>query len=125
MATIDNASGLPVEDADAIKASKIVNVLYLIALIPPFFPLLSIIGLVVAYIFRQDARGWLQSHYQYLIRTFWIGMLYFVISVVLTFVIIGIVLMIALIVWWIVRCVTSFRLIEKQQPIQFPATWMV
>lgn len=37
-------------------------------------PVMAIVGLVLAYIFRRDpAEEWEASHYQYLVRTFWIA----------------------------------------------------
>ena len=39
-----------------------------------FVPVLVIVGVVLAYVFRRDpAEAWEASHYQYLVRTFWIG----------------------------------------------------
>jgi uncharacterized membrane protein len=35
----------------------------------------SIIGLIMAYVKADTAEPWAVSHYQYAIRTFWIGLL--------------------------------------------------
>ena len=54
----------------------------------------SIIAVIVSYIYRGDARGtWLESHFAWAIRTFWIALawaaLVFLISLPLTLVVIG------------------------------------
>jgi|JI8StandDraft_2_1071088.scaffolds.fasta_scaffold66493_2 uncharacterized membrane protein len=37
-------------------------------------PVMVIVGVVLAYVFRRDpAEDWEASHYQYLVRTFWIA----------------------------------------------------
>ena len=55
-----------------------------------------LVGLVLAYINRGQAAGtWAESHYTYQIRTFWIGLLYSCISIVLMFVVIGFLLIVA------------------------------
>jgi uncharacterized membrane protein len=39
-----------------------------------FMPVMVIVGVVLAYVFRRDpAEEWEASHYQYLVRTFWIA----------------------------------------------------
>lgn len=55
----------------------------------------SIIGVVLSYIYRGDARGtWLESHFNWQIRTFWFAALWAafvaVVSAVLAIVLIGI-----------------------------------
>lgn len=52
--------------------AKIVYVLYLVGIL---FGLTTLIGVVMAYVNRGDAPEWLKTHYQYQIRTFWIGAL--------------------------------------------------
>ncbi len=63
------------------NTAKIVYLLFLANIIIQF---LGIIGVVVAYVHKSDAPAWLQSHYQYQIRTFWIGLLYIVVGAFLT-----------------------------------------
>lgn len=60
---------------------KIIYALYLAGIIIPF---VGIIGVIMAYVNKDDNPEWLQSHYQFLIRTFWIGFLYLVIGALLS-----------------------------------------
>ncbi len=101
--------------------AKIIYILYLVSVI---VGLTGLVGLVMAYINKGEAPEWLKSHYQFLIRTFWIGLLYGVIGLILTTLIIGIAVLLFVLVWWIVRCVKGMQLLDKQQPHPNPTTWM-
>lgn len=94
--------------------AMVIYALYLSSLVIGFTML---IGVVVAYIYKGKGPEWLDEHYRYQIRTFWIGALYAIISMLLTFVLIGFPLLVALIVWLIIRCVKGFKgLQEKRAP---------
>ncbi len=50
----------------------------------------GLIALIVAYVAREDDGHWTNSHYTFIIRTFWISILYAVLTGLVTF-----------FVWWI------------------------
>jgi len=101
--------------------AKIVYILYLVSV---FFGLTAIIGLVMAYIYKTDAPPWLQAHYQYQIRTFWIGLLYLLIGSILTFIMVGYLIFLFWIVWLIVRCVKGLKLLNQQAAPPNPTEWL-
>ena len=87
--------------------------------------LITIAGLVIAYLKRSDYNGSIyQGHVTYLIRTFWIGLLYGVTSFVLTFVGIGIILGFLTTIWYVIRVVKGFVTFYDDKPIQKPETWL-
>ena len=102
-------------------SAKIVYILYLVGII---FGITGIIGVVMAYINRTDAPEWLQSHYQFQIRTFWIGALYMLIGVILTFVIVGYLVLLFWVVWLIVRCVKGMKSLDQKEAHPNPTGWM-
>jgi uncharacterized membrane protein len=102
--------------------SKVIYILYLIGII---VPLTSLVGVVMAYINRKNAPEWLNSHYTYQIRTFWIGLLYSVISYITTVIFIGFILLLAVFVWLIVRCVKGMQYLERQQAVPNPESWLI
>src|SRR5690554_7491444 len=51
----------------------VVYALYLASFVVGFT---SVIGVVIAYVYRGKGPAWLDEHYRYQIRTFWIGLLY-------------------------------------------------
>ncbi len=98
-----------------------------------FFPAM-IAGLIVAYIARGEiharekarhGEAWLESHYTFLIRTFWIGLLYSLIAFVLVIIMIGPLLMIGISVWFIIRVVRGWLWMEKGEAVPQPESWWV
>ena len=85
----------------------------------------GIIGVIMAYLNRGKGPAWVDSHYTYAIRTFWIGILYAVISGILMVVLIGGLLLIATIVWIVVRCLIGLQRAGANQPIERPESWWI
>lgn len=102
-----------------------VQVIYILYLVSFVVGITAIAGIVIAYINRGKAGGWVESHYTYLIRTFWIGLLYGFISVLLVFVLLGILLAFATAVWFIARCVIGLQAVGRGEPIKNPESWML
>ena len=105
--------------------ARIVYILYLVGII---FFITSIIGVVIAYIYGGDAPRWLKSHYRFQIRTFWIGVLYALIGIILILPIFGVVnfLIFGLLwaVWIIIRCVKGIRSLDQKEIHPNPTGWM-
>ncbi len=114
-----------------------VYVLHLLGFVTGF--LTNIIAVVLAYVARDKAPEWLRSHYDFAIRTFWIGLIgalamvvLTVISLVLLVVLIGFLLMpvvllawAALGVWLLVRCVLGLSHLVQGRPYPRPETLLV
>ena len=83
-----------------------------------------VIGVFLAYLNRGAGPEWIESHYRYQIRTFWIGLLYALVSLVTAFVIIGIFFGIFTFIWWIVRCAKGLKSLSEGVPYEKPATWL-
>ncbi|NOG31590.1 DUF4870 domain-containing protein [Halomonas sp. TBZ9] len=94
--------------------AMVIYALYLASFILGFT---SLIGVVIAYVYKGKGPAWLDEHYRYQIRTFWMGFLYAVVFSLLTIILIGFPLLVALAVWLIIRCVKGFKgLQEKRAP---------
>ena len=85
-----------------------------------------LIGVVLAYVWRGEPQAeWERSHYTYLIRTFWLGLIGGIISTFLMLVLIGFLLIVGVAVLVIVRCVLSLVNAQKKLPMPDPETWWV
>lgn len=85
-----------------------------------------IVGVVLAYVWRGEAKAdWEASHYQYLINTFWIGLIGSIVGFLLLIVVIGLLVLMAVGVLVIVRCVLSLLNAQKHQPMPNPGSWTV
>jgi len=103
------------------ETAKIIYILYLVSLV---VGLTAIVGVVMAYMNRADAPAWVATHYRLQIRTFWIGLLYALISAVTIFVLIGFLFALFTLVWWIVRCAKGMQRLSRGQAYENPATWL-
>jgi len=101
--------------------AKIVYIFYLVGII---FGITGIIGVVMAYVNRSDTPDWLKSHYQFQIRTFWIGGLYMLIGVILAFVVIGYLILLFWVVWLIVRSIKGMKSLDQKEAHPNPTGWM-
>lgn len=81
----------------------IVYLLYLAALINGFT---AIVGVILAYVKRDDVRGTVyEGHFSNAIEVFWIFLVGMLIAVPLCFVVIGIPLVVALYIWVLFRTI--------------------
>lgn len=83
----------------------------------------ALVGIVLAFVWRGEAKAeWEESHYQYLINTFWIGLIGGFIGFVLMIVLIGFPILLAIGVLFVVRPVLSLVNAQKQAPMPNPGT---
>lgn len=109
---------VPLEDA---RQAQLIYVLYLVGLV---VGVTTVVGVVWAYVARGDSVDWLLTHFRYQIRTFWLAVLYAVIGLALLLVGIGVLVLMAAFIWWIVRCVKGLRQLERRQPVENVETWV-
>jgi uncharacterized membrane protein len=110
------------ESSSKASTTKIIYILYLVGLV---MPLLTIIGLVMAYINIEDSEEWLQTHYRFQIRTFWLGLLFSAVSSLLTVIFIGYFLLIVTVIWFVIRCIKGLKFLDQQQAHPNAVTWMI
>ena len=110
--------------------------LYLLGLVNG---LTILVGLVVAYINLDKAGPRMRTHYDFQIRTFWIGLAIFLslglligISAILSLVLIGIPFLMLFLflwgavgVWFAVRCIVGLVSISQDQAYPRPNTWLI
>jgi uncharacterized membrane protein len=102
-------------------SARIVYILYFVSL---FVGVTSIIGVIIAYVYRADAPEWVATHYRFQIRTFWIGLLYFFSSLLTAIIIVGFLFAAFTFIWWIVRSVKGWKLLSQGAAYQNPAAWL-
>ncbi len=107
--------------AKAESMAKLVYVLYLASLV---VGVTSLVGVVIAYVYQGDAPEGLRTHFRLQIRTFWIGLLYAFLGLLLSLAVLGVVLLAFVAVWLIVRCVKGLRYLDRREPYPSPGTWL-
>ena len=76
------------------------------------------IAVILNYIKRDDARGtWLESHFRWQIRTFWFGLLWFVLGGLTFFIVIGWAILFAAALWLIYRILKGWLNLNDGKPM--------
>jgi len=102
-------------------SAKIVYILYLVGI---FFGITAIAGLIMAYINKDDAPEWLQTHYRFQIRTFWIGALFLFTGMFFSQFFFGFIIILFWLLWLMVRCIKGFKYLVREQAYPDPTGWM-
>ncbi|MGJ8572582.1 MAG: DUF4870 family protein [Hoeflea sp.] len=101
---------------------QVIYVLYLASFV---IGITGIAGIVLAHLNRGKSEDWLESHYTWAIRTFWLGLLGAIVSVVLMMVMIGMLLMPLVALWIIVRTIVGLQKLGRNEPIANPQSWLL
>ena len=99
------------------------KVIYILLIVSTIVGITGIIAVIMAYVFKDDSDHWLQTHYRFQIRTYWIGLLYFATGVVTLGINIGIFILMFTFVWMIIRCTKGLKQLEREQPVQNLESW--
>lgn len=101
--------------SDLRQYTMIIYILYMAAIL---VGVTSIVGVIMAYIKRADFAGTeYEPHITYLIRTFWISLAGYAVGMVLSIVGIGLIIIIAVGIWFIYRSVAGFVKFNDNKPI--------
>jgi uncharacterized membrane protein len=100
------------------------KVIYILLIISTMIGFTGLIALIMAYVFNDDSAEWLQTHYRFQIRTFWIGFLYATIGIITLGINIGYFILLFTFVWMIVRCAKGLKQLENNQPVNNVESWL-
>jgi len=84
----------------------------------------ALVGVIIAHVQIEESDPFLRTHYQWQIRTFWIGLLYLAIGVLLMVVLIGFAVLVFWFVWTLVRTIKGVLALNENKPIARPKSWM-
>ena len=108
-------------DADLAALKTVTMVVYALQALSFIWGLPAIVGVIINYIKREDARGTVyESHFDWQIRTFWWGLLWAVLGVLLAVVLVGFVVMFVAWIWMIYRVIKGWLKLIEGKPV-FPA----
>jgi uncharacterized membrane protein len=119
------AMTLPYETQRPIVSDNVLAVLvYVLYCVGYFTGISALIGVIIAHVKVDDTDPVLRSHYQFQIRTFWIGLLYLAIGIPLCVVLIGIPLLVWWLVWSLIRIIKGIISVNEYKPIANPKSWL-
>jgi uncharacterized membrane protein len=108
----------------AVSNTTIATIVYALYFAGFFTGISALAGVIVAHVQYDTADPLLRSHYQFQIRTFWIGLLYFVIGLVLCLVLVGYLVLLWWFIWTLIRCIKGILALNEGRPIANPTSWM-
>ena len=121
----DAAMTLPSEtQRPIISDSSVAIIVYILYCVGYFTAITALIGVIIAHAKNDVTDPVLRSHYQFQIRTFWIGLLYLSIGFLLSIVLIGIPFLIWWFFWSLIRIVKGIIRINEYKPIARPTSWL-
>ncbi len=120
----DDPTNRVVVEAKAKGASKMAQLVYILYLASIIFGVTGIIGVIMAYVNKADSPDCVKSHYQFQIRTFWISILFAIIGMITMPIMIGMLVFLGLLIWYIMRCVKGMKYLGQEEPVPDPKTWV-
>jgi len=116
---------LPYETQRPIVSDNILAVVvYLLYGVGYLTGISALIGVIIAHVKVHDTDPVLRSHYQFQIRTFWIGLLYLAIGIPLCMVLIGIPVLGWWLLWSLIRIIKGIISVNEYKPIANPRSWL-
>ena len=119
---MDDKTTEPAATGFEFNKATIVALLYLAGFV---VGITGLIGFILALVWKEEVTGtWEESHLQFHIMTFLVGLAVGIIGTVLSFVLIGIPILLALLLWILVRSILAMLKAQKHEPIEDPKTWL-
>lgn len=107
------------------KARNLLLITYILFGLSLINGLTAIAGVIISHIKVGEVTDpMLQSHYRWLIRTFWWGLVGGIVGMVLTWIFIGFLILVAVFIWYVFRLVKGFLRFNDGQPIEDPTAWI-
>ncbi len=101
------------------------NLIYILYLVGCVIGPAAIVGIIMAYMGKGKGDALTDNHATNQINIFWKFVLYMVVSMILTMVVIGILTMLASIVWFIIRNIKGMQALSAGQPVANPGSWLL
>src|SRR5262245_17641118 len=99
-------------------------IIYILYFVAYFVGITALVGVIMAHVQKGSGDAMLDTHYDFQIRTFWIGLLYAVVGFVLMFILIGFLVWAWAFIWSLIRNIKGILALNENRPIANPTSWM-
>ena len=104
-------------EADEKKGKDLALLVYSLQAVGLVIGLTWIVAVIINYVKRDDVRGtWIESHFDWQIKTFWISLAGWVVGVITVWILIGWLILLAVAIWSIYRIVKGWLALNVGQP---------
>ncbi len=83
----------------------------------------AVVAVVIAHMQASQSDWPYREHFRFQYRTFWIGLLYYLIAGITTLAMIGWFLLLLIFIWWVVRCVRGLASLSSEKPPARLVSW--
>jgi uncharacterized membrane protein len=105
-------------EADEKKGKDLALLVYILQAVGFIIGLTWIVAVVINYVKRDDVRGtWIESHFDWQIKTFWIGLAGMIVGWITVFILIGWLILLAVTIWGIYRVVKGWLALNDGKPV--------
>jgi len=104
---------------DGRGGATLVYILYAVGF---FFPVAALAGVVLAYVDRGRNEPWIDGHYTFQIRTFWIGVALLALGGITSMILIGFLVLLVWLIWTLVRIITGLQKLMRGSPVADPTS---
>ena len=119
----EHAAGPVTPQSPVVSNYGLVLTVYILYLVGFLTGITVLVGLTIAYLQRGNTDRISQSHFQFQISTFWIGLLYFFAGLLTIHFGIGVIVLLWWVVWTVIRCVKGLLALNMGEPIRSPNSW--
>jgi len=119
----EHAAGPVTPQSPVVSNYGLVLTVYILYLVGFLTGITVLVGLIIAYLQRDRTDRVSQSHFQFQITTFWIGLVYFFLGLLTLHFAIGALILLWWVVWTIIRCVKGLLVLNMGDPIRIPNSW--
>ncbi|HLX52925.1 MAG TPA: hypothetical protein VKR58_03240 [Aquella sp.] len=100
------------------KLKDMVLIVYVLQAVSLLVGITLLIGVVINYIKRSDAKGtWLESHFSWQIRTFWLYFCFIIVGGATIFIGVGYIILFMALVWLIYRICKGWIRLSENKPV--------
>ena len=97
---------------------------YILYVMGFFTGLSALIGVIIASLQDETADKVCQTHFQFQIRTFWIGLLYIFVGALTLHIGLGAIVLLWWALWTLIRCTKGMLALNAGRPIRDPLSWL-
>ena len=106
------------QNTDLLSLKNIATAVYALQAASFIFGITYFIAIIINYVKRENAQGtWIESHFRWQIRTFWFGLLWFVLGGLTFFIVIGRFILFAAALWLIYRILKGWLNLNDGKPM--------
>lgn len=104
-------------------SSSIAKVNYILQIVSTIIGITGIIAVIIAYVNKDGSDDWLETHYRFQIRTFWISVVYITLGAFFLQVMIGYFILVFTFFWLVIRCAKGLKQLQNNEPVKNVESW--